>query len=82
MNENEFAEKWLNKLVRYKGQYYKIPTDVTYKVTAALYQYDDGGLTIFAVMSEKWNPPVNIDWFTIRMSDDELKELENFELLN
>lgn len=83
MNENEFSEKYLNKVVRYKGQYYKIPTDASYKVTTALYhQYDEGGLIIFAIMSEKWNPPINIDWFTIVMSDDDLKELDNFEILN
>ena len=51
-------------------------------MTAALYQYDNGGLTVFAIMSEKWNPTVNTDWFTIGMSEVELIELDNFEILN
>ena len=81
MNADEFAGKWLNKLVKYKGTYYKIPLDVTYKVTAALLNHDDDNLTIFAIMSEKWNPPANIDWFTIRMNNEELKDLDNFEVI-
>lgn len=81
MNENDFSEKWLNKLVRYKGSHWKIP-DVTYKVTAALYEYDVDEKTIFAIMSEHWNPPTNIDWFTFKLTDGELDELNNFEVLN
>lgn len=81
MNYDEFAEKWLNKLVRYKGSVWKIP-DVTYKVTAALYKYEDDGTTVFAIMSEHWKPPVNIDWFTFKLTDGELDELNSFEVLN
>lgn len=81
MNADEFAGKWLNKFVKYKGTYYNIPIDVTYKVTAALLNYEDNGNTIFAIMSEKWNPPSNVDWFTIKMTDEELKDLDNFEVI-
>lgn len=81
MNENEFAKKYLNRLVRYTGEHYKIPKDVTYWVTAALYKHDDDGNTVFAIMSEKWNPPKNIDWFTFHMGDEELKYLDDFEIV-
>lgn len=82
MNETEFADKWLHKRLRYKGTYYQIPLDVTYTVTAALLHYEDDGLTIFAIISEKWNPPVNTDWFTIKMTNKELTELDNFEIVD
>lgn len=81
MNEIVFSEKWLNKLVKYTGSNWKIP-DVTYKVTAALYKYEDNGKTVFAIMSEHWNPPINIDWFTFKLTDDELEKLNDFEVLN
>ena len=81
MNADEFAGKYLNKVVLYKGSYYKIPTDVKYWITAALFEYEDDGCSIFGIMSERWNPPTNIDWFTIKVSKEELVKLEEFEIV-
>lgn len=80
MNETEFSEKWLNKQVEYRGSYYKIPL-VKYKVTAALLNYDEGDITTWAIMSEHWNPPKNIDWFTFKLAKDELTKLDDFVIL-
>ena len=77
---NEFAEKYLNKMVRYKGGHWGIPLK-DYKVTAALYKYEEGNVTIFAVMSPDWHPPDNLEWFTIKLNENELQHLELFEIL-
>lgn len=81
MNAIEFETKYLNRLVRYRGEHYQIPTDVTYWVTAALFEHDENGITIFAIMSEKWNPPNNVDWFTFKLAPEELAELGKFEIV-
>ena len=81
MDKVEFENKWLNRIVRYQGNHYQIPKDVKYLVTAALYEWEDDEITIFAVMSEKWNPPANIDWITIRLAPAEICHLDDFEVV-
>jgi hypothetical protein len=71
--QDEFAERWLGRLVRPLQQIYTIP-DGCYKVTAALYEFGDNGETIFAIMHSDYNPPHNTDFFTIRIPKGKVEE--------
>ncbi len=85
MDENkarEFEDKWHRRIIRPKGERYKIPIK-KYLVTAALYEYEDG-ITIFGIMAEdyKFGPDSNGHFFTIRIRTEELEECMNdFEII-
>ena len=82
MDAAEFEAKWYNQIVLPRGNYFKIPMKV-YMVTAALYEYEENKDTILAVVSEEYNPPDNIEWFTIKISPEDLEEaLADFEILS
>jgi hypothetical protein len=75
----KFEKKWRGKIVRPKGNFYKIPIK-NYTVTAALYKFDDD-ITIFAIMAEDYNINTNKHWFTLYLRPEDLKHLEDFEIL-
>ncbi len=76
----EFEEKWKGKWVRPKGKIYKIPIK-NYLVTAALYDYFGDGETTFAIMAEDYNMKTNKHWFTIKLRPEDMKHLDDFEIL-
>ena len=80
MTKEEFENKWHGKKVLAKGNHWKIPTDVNYEVTAALYDEED--LTIFAVIADNYKLPENSAWYTLRIVPDDLYKLEeDFEIV-
>jgi hypothetical protein len=75
----EKVESLFHHVLIPKGNIYQIPKN-RYFVTAALYQWEDE-LSVIALISEFYNPPHNIDWFTFKLSDGELEKFfEDFEI--
>ena len=78
-----FEEKWHNQIVRPKGLHYKCLPIKNYRVTAALYKYEVGDITVFGIMAEDYNPKTNGHFFTIRMGPEELEKcLNDFAILD
>lgn len=78
-----FEAQWKNKIVRLKGKCFKFPKK-NYQVTAALYQYEDGDVTIFAIMAEDYifGPDSNRQWFTIKINPEDFdKCMDDFEIV-
>ncbi len=78
--QQEFEKEWMGKTVRPKGTHFKIPIK-NYFVTAALYKYENDNITIFAIMAEDYNIKTNKHWFTIKFKPEELKHLDDFEII-
>jgi len=79
MNEEQkaFETKWHEKIVRPKGVHYQIP-QTEYLVSAALYKWDPGDITIFAIVGPD-GPP---NWFTIKVAPEDLHWIEeDFEIV-
>lgn len=80
MTQEQFENQWLNKKVRNLG-YYQIPDDI-YLVTAALLDYQENDITIFAIMSDQYTTE-NKRWYTIEVGKNEIEDLKNrFEVLD
>lgn len=68
-------------MVRPRGEHYNIPNK-EYTVTAALFEYEENGESIFAIMSEDYKPGDNPEWFTFRESPERLHLIEEeFEII-
>ena len=83
LNSQEFEAKWHGKIVRPKGNHYKIPIK-NYVVTAALYRYEDD-ITTFAIRAEDYSPGPsgNAHWFTIGIGLEEFdKCMDDFEIID
>lgn len=81
MTPEIFEEQWYGKRVRPKSRYYQIP-DTTYIVTAALYQHESDGETIFAIRSERYTRE-NKEWYTIHMGKYEFEaRIADFEVIS
>lgn len=74
--QQKFETKWLNKLVIYDGNYFKIANE-KYLVTAALFDYEDD-ITIFAIKSLE--DPSN--WITIKVNKQEINYLDDFRVID
>ena len=78
----DFEKQWHGRIVRPRGNHYKIPIK-NYVVTAALYKYE-GDVTIFGIMAEDYvpGPDGNAHLFTIRIGSEEFDECMNdFEIV-
>lgn len=80
LKQKDFGNKYLHKIVRPLGTYYEIPIK-EYIVTAALLEFEENGVTIFAIKALDYSVE-NKHWITIRIARDELEErLADFEIL-
>lgn len=76
-----FAEKWKNQKVRLRGTFYELP-DKEYVVTAALYKWDSGDVTVFAIMAVDYTLE-NKHWFTIKIAPDDFEKcMGDFEIVD
>lgn len=81
MTPELFEQQWKGRIVRPKLQHYAGIPDTTYLVTAALFDGEDDGETIFAIMSERYTFD-NKEWYTIRIGGDEFEKcMADFEVV-
>ena len=74
MSQSEFEAKWHHKIVRPRGLHWQIPIK-DYRVTACLYEYEEGKVTIFAIMALDYTPE-NKHWFTFHLSPSDMEWLD------
>lgn len=78
--QTEFEQKFLNKIVKPSGKYYQLPIK-EYIVTAALLNYENNDITIFAIKALDYNLD-NKHWFTIKIAKSEFdKCMSDFEII-
>lgn len=71
-----FEETYLHKIVRPRGNYYDLPME-DYVVTAALYEFEGDGVSIFAIEHD------GDHWFTIKIEKEEFEEcMADFEIID
>ncbi len=76
MTREEFEVKWHQKLIRYIGDYWKIPKQ-EYVVSAALYQQESEDVTILGLYRQ-----IGDGFFTIRMGQEQVEQMDkNFEIV-
>jgi len=81
MDKAEFEKIFLGKLVRNKGQFFDIPIS-EYLVTAALFEFDPGDVTILAIMSKDYTPE-NTQWYTLKIDPVDFKAaIRDFDVLD
>lgn len=68
LTDKEFEKKWYGQIVRPIDGKVEIP-QCRYRVTAALIEGSQCYRNVFAVMSENYDPPINIDWFSFEFED-------------
>lgn len=81
--QDEFADKYLGKLVRPLGKVYKIPIK-DYIVTAALLNWEkEDTVTVFAIQGTDYSTQTNKHWFTLKINKENLVEhMRDFELID
>jgi len=82
MNKELFEKSFLGKTVRAKGEYFQSIPPGEYLVTAALYEFDPGDLTILAIVHHTYSKD-NPQWYTVKIAPEEFAAaIRDFDVLD